>query len=207
MTEDIGSANPGTKKTPKEALAESEALFKAALARKASNLEFMKGVAAKEKARKEEKAESAPEPVPTTKAVQVSLDQVIALVKNGRDENEEIPYEIKGTGGAGAQIWLRDLAVGSVKGAVGTRRVPGDQQAKVGEVDEINVTAGYQGRGLGYVLAIAFLVGSEAEEATYIQLGTEDTSEGFWTSLNVGQNRLITIEEVKSKVRNFNIRW
>jgi hypothetical protein len=123
----------------------------------------------------------------------------------GKGSIKGIPYTIKNDGeGAGAQIWLGDAMVGSVKAGIVPLKSVGQKLA--GGVETINVNNQYQRRGLGVVLAIAFYVRSEGGNAEYVYLSTNDTSGGFWGNLGMG-NRPIGIEAAKAKVRSFTIRW
>ena len=207
MTENSGSAPQNQQVTAKEDLRKFRVKLSAADEEKFKEL-YKKGLEKRAKA----KEHAAPPVFPTDelKKLSVDLDTIIQSVASG--SIQETPYVIRAVGGAGAQVLIvnpltqRETQVGSIKGAVGPKVVDG-KSVLTGEVDEINVQAGYQGRGLGYVLGIAFLARSEQGGATYMQLGTEDTSEGFWTSLNVAQNRLIKIAIVKDKVKGFSVKW
>ena len=114
-------------------------------------------------------------------------------------------YTIKGIGGANVQISLGDDVVGHVRAGIGPKKV--DEQLVAG-VETINVTALYQKRGLGLLLAMAFYVRSQKGNAGFVELSTTDTSGGWWGSLGMGENTPVSVEAAISKI-NFpiKVRW
>ena len=98
----------------------------------------------------------------------------------------------------GAAIKLSHLKgnaeVGSIRGGLG------GAGGVVAMVETINVSADRQRRGLGRLLAAAFCAHWAANGATQIQLGTNDTSGGFWASLGVSQTNAITIAAAETAI-------
>ncbi len=98
----------------------------------------------------------------------------------------------------GAAIKLSHLRgnteVGSVRGGLG------GAGGVVAMVETINVSADRQRRGLGRLLAAVFCAHWAANGATHVQLGTNDTSGGFWASLGVSQANAITIVAAQATI-------
>jgi N-acetylglutamate synthase-like GNAT family acetyltransferase len=67
-------------------------------------------------------------------------------------------------------------------------------------VETINISPDQQGKGLGKLLVAAFLAYWNSRGVSKIQLGTTDTSGGFWSKLGVSQSNRVMINDVLNKV-------
>jgi ribosomal protein S18 acetylase RimI-like enzyme len=62
-----------------------------------------------------------------------------------------------------------------------------------GRVQQITVNEDCQGQRLGKLLAVAFYEEMANQGATHVELGTQDTSEGFWNAQGLAEHRLTLI--------------
>lgn len=78
--------------------------------------------------------------------------------------------------------------------------IKGGVTSKVGKVETINTKAYAQGMGIGKLMAAAFYEICLNQGATHVQLGTTDTSGGFWPYLGVAQAKKTAINDAVGKI-------
>ena len=81
--------------------------------------------------------------------------------------------------GAGIRLFYLSTEVAFILGGMANN---------VALVQTINTHALYRGNGYANVVALAFYAYWQAQGATHVSLGTNDTSGGFWTARGVHQN-------------------